>query len=107
MHYLRKWLKIQFRLDPENLGDIMIHGTQTDTFNCGPAAASTISHHTLGTDLWTPERAVLERVQWFLKICDHDDLCCDSESLMKVDSCYCKPHVNHSYNLTSSVKVPD
>ena len=46
----------------------MLHGKQKDTFNCGLTTANTIAHYIFKTPLWTPDRAVLERVQWFLHI---------------------------------------
>jgi len=68
MLQLCRWLTVRFRLDPRNEGDIMHHGKQMDTFNCGPAMANTISHYLFKKPLWTPDRAILERVQWFLNI---------------------------------------
>lgn len=68
MVQLRLWLGARFDLDPDDEGDIMRHGKQKDTFNCGLTTANTIAHRIFKTPLWTPDRAVLERVQWFLHI---------------------------------------
>ena len=52
----------------EDIGNALRHGNQTDSFNCGIVAINTIAHNVLDADLWTPEKAVRERAEWFLKL---------------------------------------
>jgi hypothetical protein len=68
MKCLRKWLMDKFNLDLEMEGDILSHGIQTDTFNCGPAMANTIEHNVFGRELWTPATSVQDRIHWFLRL---------------------------------------
>ena len=68
MKGLRRWLQTQLQIYPDDLGDILPHGMQNDSFNCAVIAINTIAHNVLGTCLWTPDTAVRERAEWFLKL---------------------------------------
>jgi len=64
----QRWLQTRLQIHAEDVGDVLHHGNQNDSFNCGIVAINTIAHNILDVDLWTPEKAVRERAEWFLKL---------------------------------------
>ncbi|KAJ7937855.1 hypothetical protein B0H13DRAFT_2405164 [Mycena leptocephala] len=69
---LKRWLKPRFDLQFECDYAGLDHGVQIDGFSCGIITYNTIDHAIFGTGVWIPRRAVLERVQRFLKYAKHE-----------------------------------
>ncbi|KAM6488976.1 hypothetical protein JOM56_015612 [Amanita muscaria] len=67
MRNLQKWLNA-IGVNCTIQGDCLNHGIQDDWFSCGIILANTISHAVFGDTLWTPQRAVSDRIQWFLTL---------------------------------------
>ncbi|KAM6495644.1 hypothetical protein JOM56_008350 [Amanita muscaria] len=67
MRNLLKWLNT-IGVNCTIQGDCLNHGAQRDWFSCGIIFANTISHAVFGDTLWTPQRAVSGRIQWFLTL---------------------------------------
>jgi predicted ribosome quality control (RQC) complex YloA/Tae2 family protein len=97
MLQLRRWLEVRFGLDPEDKGDIMRHGKQMDTFNCGLTTANTIGHYLFKKPLWTPDRAVLERVKWYLRI---------FRAMSPTENPICTPTDTHMMDIYPSAEKP-
>lgn len=46
----------------------MAHGIQQDTFSCIPGAANMIAHGIWGDEIWSTDKRMLDRVQWFVNL---------------------------------------
>jgi hypothetical protein len=65
---LQRWLQDGVGIKCTNNGDCLRHGVQNDWFSCGVVLPNTIAHNVFGDQIWIPRRAVLDRVNWFLKL---------------------------------------
>ncbi|KAF9459537.1 hypothetical protein BDZ94DRAFT_1381618 [Collybia nuda] len=65
---LKWWLGKRFNSAFVDLGDSLEHGSQEDGTECGLLATNTAAHETFHDTLWTCERKILERVEWFNKL---------------------------------------
>lgn len=68
MKAAQQWLQKVFRRKFVNNGDYLEHGIQQDSFSCGVVVSSTIKHAVFGHGIWIARRAVLERIEWFLRL---------------------------------------
>lgn len=46
----------------------MPRGIQFDDHSCGIITINTIEHGVLGVILWLPQRKIMERVKWFVRL---------------------------------------
>lgn len=67
---LQWWLGKRFNNSFVNLGDDLEHGSQEDGTECGLLATNTAAREMFHDTLWTCERKILERVEWFNKLCN-------------------------------------
>lgn len=67
MKSVRLWLRVAFDIDPTVENNTLAHGTQRDTYNCGPASANTIEHNVFGVQWWTTAAAFEDRMLWFTR----------------------------------------
>ena len=65
---LKWWLKSRFEREFKDCGDTLNHGFQIDVTDCGILAANTAAHDVFNDVVWTVERKIEERVQWFLTL---------------------------------------
>ncbi|KAG6819326.1 hypothetical protein H0H93_012927 [Arthromyces matolae] len=67
---IQLWLKKRFRGPFKDLGDAMEHGQQDDYTDCGIVSANSAANEIFhDCPLWTPERKVAERIEWFIALC--------------------------------------
>lgn len=66
---LQWWLKQRFKKEFADCGDQLEHGLQDDGFSCGIITTNTAAHDIFNDQLWTPKRKAVERVQWFMTLC--------------------------------------
>lgn len=60
------WLKKRLSTSFKSMGDELVHGDQEDVTDCGILCANTAACEIFENEvLWTPQRKVLERVNWF------------------------------------------
>ena len=65
---LQQWLHDGVGIKCTNDGDCLRHGVQNNWFSCGVILPNTIAHNVFSDHIWIPRRAVLDRVNWFLKL---------------------------------------
>jgi hypothetical protein len=65
MKALQRWLQARFKGPFEDSGDSLEHGNQKDGFSCLVCSANTIAHAVFKDELWTMDRAALEKINWF------------------------------------------
>lgn len=67
---LQWWLKHRFGTTFKNVGNQLEHGKQEDWTDCGIVSANTAAREIFRDEpLWTVEKKQLERVAWFVKLC--------------------------------------
>ncbi|KAF8801615.1 hypothetical protein BYT27DRAFT_7261749 [Phlegmacium glaucopus] len=64
--HLQVWLKQAFGKRFKNQGNMLPHAIQEDAYSCPIIAVNTIAHSVFDQPLWTTERAVAERLSWFI-----------------------------------------
>lgn len=66
---LQRWIKLQFSENFKWVGKKTVaHGIQQDTFSCIPGAANMIAHGIWGDEIWSTDKRMLDRVQWFVNL---------------------------------------
>lgn len=60
-----KWLSDQFGGKFVDSGDYLEHGDQVDHNSCGIILINTIAGATLQHPIWTQEKAIMARLEWF------------------------------------------
>ncbi|GLB37775.1 hypothetical protein LshimejAT787_0408260 [Lyophyllum shimeji] len=65
---LRKWLSSEFGYKFANKGNTLRHGIQLDSYSCGILVANTIAYAVFAAPLWFARRAILERLEWFIRL---------------------------------------
>jgi hypothetical protein len=65
---LQWWLRKRFRGPFKDCGDTLEHGLQEDGTECGIVAPNTAAREVFRDELWTTDRKVFERANWFCKL---------------------------------------
>lgn len=68
MTLLQVWLKQAFGKRFKNQGNMLPHGVQNDGYSCPMFTSNTLAHGVLGQPLLSAEKAVEERLLWFIRL---------------------------------------
>ncbi|KAE9383389.1 hypothetical protein BT96DRAFT_951391 [Gymnopus androsaceus JB14] len=82
---LQRWIKLQFSKNFKWVRKKMVaHGIQRDTFSCIPGLANMIARAIWGDELWSMDKRMLDRVQWYVNLTP-SDLPPSNDDAMNVD----------------------